>query len=126
MIEPAFPALGDLPDPRAACTPDDLVLQLRMTKLVHGDPSVRVLTRRVNRHRATGRRTPTTVSTVGYLFRPGRRRIDRELLLDVLTAMGAAPALLDLWAKAWLRVMVEETCPRSSSRSGADQTASIG
>ncbi|RKN08168.1 tetratricopeptide repeat protein [Streptomyces radicis] len=94
---------GAPPEPDGARTVDDLVCRLRELRAWAG-VSEREVHRRVGRARAA-RGVPETPAydTVHRCFRPGRRRLDADLLADVAEALvdgGAAR-----WRAAYARVV---------------------
>lgn len=97
---------GAPPDPDAISTLDDLIATLRAIKIWAGDPPIRELVKRINLERKAravpGERvTEVSSSTVGYCFRLGRRRLDYDLLFDLLDAMGMPKESWQAWIRAW-------------------------
>jgi hypothetical protein len=79
-------AFAGLPDPAQAGGLADLVERLRRLKVWAGNPSYETIKDRVNKAwTAAGRPAGELVckSTVAYCFRPGRRRLDTELVVAV-------------------------------------------
>lgn len=98
-----------LPDPRTASSVGELVEVLRATKTALGEPSIRELTRIINhRRREHASGDEVTVSTVGYCFNRGRVRLDRDVLLDVVAAMGLSEGQCAIWAGCWRALTVEQ------------------
>jgi tetratricopeptide (TPR) repeat protein len=100
-----------LPDPARANSIDDLVERLRLLKVWAGNPSYEVIKDRVNSSwAAAGRPAGELVvrSTVAYCFRPGRRRLDTDLVLAVVHALHPDSWYVTQWRQA-LRVVGGET-----------------
>ncbi|MGK5681383.1 tetratricopeptide repeat protein [Actinoplanes sp. URMC 104] len=96
-----------LPDPAQATSLDDLVGQLRRLKAWAGDPSYEVIKDRVNAAwTAAGRPAGELVcrSTVAYCFRPGRRRLDTDLVVAVAQALHPETGYVTQWRQT-LRVV---------------------
>ncbi|MEV7630723.1 tetratricopeptide repeat protein [Actinoplanes sp. NPDC089786] len=96
-----------LPDPGQAKSAADLVERLRLLKVWAGDPSYETIKDRVNKvWTAAGRPAGelTRRSTVAYCFRPGRRRLDTDLVLAVVRALHPDTGYVTLWRQA-LRVV---------------------
>ncbi|EXG81124.1 tetratricopeptide repeat protein [Cryptosporangium arvum] len=94
---------GGLPDPGRARSLDDLAGCLRALKVWAGDPSYETITRRINgRRRTTGRPEHERArrGTVVDCFKAGRRRVDEELVLEVVEALHAEPGYLVHWQQA--------------------------
>ncbi|MBY8884910.1 hypothetical protein K7472_08615 [Streptomyces sp. PTM05] len=90
------PAAGPARAPGPARTLDELVERLRLLRSDAGDPSYSEIVRRIADIRARrglpgAERVPGRI-TVYDCFRTGRRRMDAELLADVVRALGADPA----------------------------------
>jgi tetratricopeptide (TPR) repeat protein len=86
----AVDAFEELPDPGLAASLDDLVERLRLLKVWAGDPSYEQITGRVNAAwRAAGRPASELVgkTTVVNCFRPGRRRVNPDLVVAVVAAL---------------------------------------
>ncbi len=96
----------DLPDPGSVTTLDELVEQLRLLKAWAGDPSYEAVTERINSSADVPE--PARRSTVADCFRPGRRRINSELLLAVVHALHPDVDYLLQWRQA-LWVIAGET-----------------
>jgi tetratricopeptide (TPR) repeat protein len=91
------------PDPAQAGKVDDLVEQLRLLKVWAGDPSYDTIKNRVNATwTAAGRPAGELVckSTVGYCFRPGRRRLDTDLVIAVVEALHPDTGYSMQWRQA--------------------------
>lgn len=96
-----------LPDPGQANSVADLVVRLRLLKVWAGDPSYEMIKDRVNKSwTAVGRPACelTSKSTVAYCFRPGRRRLDADLVLAVVRALHPDTGYVTQWRQA-LRVV---------------------
>ena len=97
-------ATGAGPEPT---TLDELAERLRRRRAEAGSPSFSELARRVATVRAGRGVHPSTRSpgriTVYDCFRAGRRRVDTELVLDIVRSLGAD----DAEAAAWRRWCVE-------------------
>ncbi|ROP33580.1 tetratricopeptide repeat protein [Couchioplanes caeruleus] len=96
-----------LPDPGQANSVADLVERLRLLKVWAGDPSYETIKDRVNKAwTAAGRPAGelTRRSTVAYCFRPGRRRLDIDLVLAVVEALHPDTGYVTQWRQA-LRVV---------------------
>ncbi|GLY08143.1 tetratricopeptide repeat protein [Actinoplanes sp. NBRC 101535] len=91
-----------LPDPARAGSIDGIVERLRMLKLWAGDPSYEAIKIRVNAGRPAGELV--CKSTVAYCFRPGRRRLDTDLVLAVVAALHGDAGYVTQWRQA-LRVV---------------------
>jgi hypothetical protein len=87
QVSPSAEVFTALPDPGRASSFDDLVEGLRRLKVWAGE-----LTRR---------------STVAYCFRPGRRRLDTELVLAVVQALHPDTGYVSQWRQV-LRVIGSE------------------
>ncbi|MFI5914517.1 NB-ARC domain-containing protein [Dactylosporangium sp. NPDC051541] len=91
------------PDPARARSLDDLVGCLRGLKTWAGDPSFDTITRRINaRWRAAGRRADELArrGTVVDCFKPGRRRVNAELMVAVVQALHDYPGYVARWRQA--------------------------
>ncbi|MDR7276626.1 tetratricopeptide repeat protein [Catenuloplanes atrovinosus] len=96
-----------LPNPSGAASLDDLVEQLRRLKAWAGNPSYETIKGRVNAAwTAAGRpaRELVSRSTVAYCFRPGRRRMDADLVVAVVHALHPDTGYVTAWRQA-LRVV---------------------
>jgi tetratricopeptide (TPR) repeat protein len=92
-----------LPDPGQANSVADLVERLRLLKVWAGDPSYETIKDRVNKAwTAAGRPAGelTRRSTVAYCFRPGRRRLDTDLVLAVVQALHPDTGYVTQWRQA--------------------------
>src|SRR5687767_3421502 len=78
------------PDPGQAVTLDDLVEMLRLLKVWAGDPSYERITDRINAlWSAAGRPAGEMArkATVADCFRPGRRRLNTDLVTAIVQAL---------------------------------------
>jgi tetratricopeptide (TPR) repeat protein len=115
-MTPLPEAFARLPDPGSADTLDDLVERLRMLKVWAGDPSYVCITGRVNSAWSTAGRPAGELAgktTVTDCFRPGRRRLNTDLVLAVVHALHPDVGYVAQWRQA-LRVIGGET--RAASR----------
>jgi tetratricopeptide (TPR) repeat protein len=95
------------PDPRRARTLDDLVEQLRLLKVWAGDPSYERIKDRIDVSWTTAGRPAGELpgkTTVVDCFRPGRRRLNTDLVVAVVRALCPDPRFVELWRQA-LRVI---------------------
>ncbi|MCA2211755.1 ATP-binding protein [Jidongwangia harbinensis] len=95
------------PDPAPAGGLDDLVERLRLLKVWAGDPSYETIKERVNtawtaQGRPAGELTRRT--TIADCFRPGRRRINTDLVIAVVQALHDDTGYVGRWRQA-LRVV---------------------
>jgi tetratricopeptide (TPR) repeat protein len=100
-----------LPDPAQASSLADLVERLRLLKVWAGDPSYETIKDRVNAAWiVAGRPAGELVckSTVAYCFRPGRRRLDTDLVVAVVRALHPDTGYVTAWRQA-LRIVGGET-----------------
>ncbi|MEU5087843.1 hypothetical protein [Streptomyces sp. NPDC021356] len=93
-----------IPDPGSPRTPDELADLLRALRGWAGNPSYAELARRIGVVRAArgvpaSERMPGRV-TVYDCFRTGRRRIDMDLVLDIVTALGVEGPAREQWRRA--------------------------
>jgi tetratricopeptide (TPR) repeat protein len=107
-----------LPDPGSAGVVDDLVERLRLLKVWAGDPSYEWIKDRVNgawiaAGHPAGELVGTT--TVKDCFRPGRRRLNTDLVIAVVQALHPDMAYVTQWRQA-LRVIAGETRAASQVR----------
>jgi tetratricopeptide (TPR) repeat protein len=96
-------AFGTLPDPGQAGTLDDLVEQLRLLKVWAGNPSYGWIAGRVNAAwRAAGRPAGELPgkSTVADCFRPGRRRLNADLVVAAVAALHPDLGYVAQWRQA--------------------------
>lgn len=113
-----------LPDPGQAGTLDNLVERLRLLKVWAGDPSYQEIRNRINTAwTASGRPASELVgkTTVVDCFRPGRRRLNNDLVVAVVRALHPDAAYVSQWqqtlqaigghATAALQVRVQDELP---------------
>ncbi|GAB1639725.1 tetratricopeptide repeat protein [Krasilnikovia sp. MM14-A1259] len=91
-----------LPDPGRASTLDELSACLRALKVWAGNRSYEAITARVNAGRLEAEVVGKT--TVVDCFRPGRRRIDADLVVAVVDVLHPDPGYVHQWRQA-LRVV---------------------
>jgi tetratricopeptide (TPR) repeat protein len=107
-----------LPDPGQAGTLDDLVEQLRLLKVWAGDPSYESITNRVNAA-WTGAGRPSGElagrTTVVDCFRPGRRRLNTDLVTAVVHSLHPDVGYVTQWQQA-LQVIGGQTRAASQVR----------
>ncbi|MBL7253105.1 ATP-binding protein [Paractinoplanes lichenicola] len=104
------PAEQPLPDPDQAAGLDDVAERLRALKAAAGDPSYDTIKDRVNAAwTAAGRpaRELTHRTTVADCFRPGRRRLNADLVVAVVAALHPDPAYGERWRQALRAVGAE-------------------
>ncbi|MEY9857351.1 tetratricopeptide (TPR) repeat protein [Catenulispora sp. GAS73] len=91
-----------LPDPDQIVDLAEFVHELGRLRLWAGAPSFRILAKRVG----PLLRPPQVVahSTVTGLFQPDRRRLDMDLVLAVVRALGVDEPGVDRWRAAYVRV----------------------
>lgn len=102
--------LAARPDPGQARCLDDAIERLRLLKVWAGDPSYRAIKDRVNGARTAAGRPAnelTHKATVASCFRPGRRRLDTDLVLAVVEALEPDAGYVERWRQA-LRVIGAE------------------
>ncbi|GAB2572210.1 hypothetical protein Aab01nite_03500 [Paractinoplanes abujensis] len=102
-----------LPEPEEAGTLDALAGQLRALKRWAGDPSYETITARLNQTRPAT--DPARKNTVADCFRPGRRRINADLLVAVVETLHPDPAYAARWRQT-LRVIGGQTQAASQVR----------
>jgi tetratricopeptide (TPR) repeat protein len=96
-----------LPDPGQAATLADLVERLRLLKVWAGDPSYECIKDRVNSAWVAAGRSAGELArktTVVDCFRPGRRRLNAELVVAVVQALHPDVGYVAQWRQA-LRVV---------------------
>lgn len=106
------------PDPGAATTLDDLVVRLRLLRAWAGSPSYERITGRVNEAWTASGRPPGDMvgkTTVVDCFRPGRRRVNTDLVVAIVQALHPDVGYAAHWRQA-LRVIGGETCSASQVR----------
>jgi tetratricopeptide (TPR) repeat protein len=110
--------LAVLPDPGQASTVDELTERLRALRAWAGDPSYATITDRINAAWKTLGRTHdelTSKSTVVDCFKPGRRRLNTDLLIAIVQALHPDLGYVVQWRQA-LRVISGETQAASQVR----------
>ncbi|GAB2587311.1 ATP-binding protein [Kribbella endophytica] len=96
--------MDELPDPDGVIDLDELVGQLRLLKVWAGNPSYDGIAKQIGERRGQ----PARKSTVADCFRHGRRRMDAELLLDVVATLHPDSGYVARWQHA-LRVVTGES-----------------
>jgi hypothetical protein len=99
------------PDPGRAGTLDELIEGLRLLKVWAGDPSYDTIKDRVNTAwTAAGRPAGELAgkTTIADCFRPGRRRLNTDLVATVVHALHPDVGYVTQWRQA-LRVICGET-----------------
>ena len=107
-----------LPDPGQADTVDDLVGRLRLLKVWAGNPSFEWIRERVNEAwTAAGRPAGELAgrTTVMDCFRPGRRRLNTDLVIAVVQALQPDVGYVTQWRQA-LRVVAGKAQAASQVR----------
>src|SRR4051812_32968402 len=92
-----------LPEPAGVGSLDELVERLRLLKIWAGDPSFETITSRINTSwAATGKPAGEFAgkTTVVDCFRPGRRRLNAELVIAVVQALHPDVAYATQWRQA--------------------------
>lgn len=115
MTSAAQPGPGLPPVPVGATTVDDLTGALRELRAWAGNPSYAALAQRVARARLA-RGVPRSEAVPGRVtvydcFRDGRRRLDMELVLDLVAALGAGPDERAGWRQAVRAVLLPGAVP---------------
>ncbi|MEV0649593.1 hypothetical protein AB0I28_30480 [Phytomonospora sp. NPDC050363] len=122
----------NLPDPTEALGLDDLVTRLRQLKAHACDQSYASIARTVNRAwRRAGRPEAerTNKSTVAGYFTYGRRRLDEDLLVAVVTALHPEPDYPERWRHALRAIRGDAAASMlADTRSGLPEpaTAPVG
>jgi tetratricopeptide (TPR) repeat protein len=114
-----------LPDPGQANTLDDLVERLRLLKVWAGDPAYEWIKDRVNAAWAAAGRPAGDLAgktTIVDCFRPGRRRLNADLVLAVVRALNPDVGYVTQWrqalqviggrTRAAAQVRVQDTLPQ--------------
>ena len=93
---------GARPDPGQIADLDALVQSLHRLRVWSGNPSLRTLAKQAG----PLLRPPRVLShtTLAHLFQPDRRRLDLDLVLAVVRALGLDEGEVDSWRTAWFRV----------------------
>jgi tetratricopeptide (TPR) repeat protein len=107
-----------VPDPGSAGSVDDLVARLRLLKGWAGDPSYEWIARRVNAAWTAAGRPASELAgktTVVDCFRPGRRRLNTQLVVAVVQALHPDPGYVTQWRQA-LQVIAGQTRAASQVR----------
>jgi hypothetical protein len=104
-------AFTALPDPGRARTLDDLTDMLRSLKVWAGDPSYESITTQVNTAWAAAGRPASELTkrpTVVDCFKPGRRRLNTDLVIAIVQSLHPDVGYVSQWRQA-LRVIAGET-----------------
>jgi tetratricopeptide (TPR) repeat protein len=89
-----------LPDPDQARDLDDLAERLRLLKAWAGGPSYEIIKDRVNTAWTTAGRPAGELarkSTVADCFRPGRRRVNADLIVEIVRALHPEAGYVERW-----------------------------
>jgi tetratricopeptide (TPR) repeat protein len=111
-------AFAAIPDPGRARTLDGLIEGLRSLKVWAGDPSYEWITSEINAAwTAAGRPAGelTKRPTVGDCFKPGRRRLNTDLVIAIVRALHPDVGYVAQWRQA-LRVVGGETLAAAQVR----------
>jgi tetratricopeptide (TPR) repeat protein len=105
---------GTPPDPEQISDLDALVQSLHRLRVWSGNPSLRTLAKKAG----PLLRPPRVLShtTLAHLFQPDRRRLDMDLVLAVVRALGLDEGEVGRWRDAWFRV-------HAGAKSGASERA---
>lgn len=115
MTSPAQIGPEASPVPVGAASIDDLTGVLRELRVWAGNPSYATLAQRVTQARLA-RGVPRSEAVPGRVtvydcFREGRRRLDTDLVLDLVTALGASPDDRVRWRQAVRAVLTPGAGP---------------
>ena len=96
---------GFEPDPSQITDVSGLVESLGRLRVWAGNPSLRALAKQVG----PLLRPPRVLShsTLAHTFQPGRRRLDLDLVLAIVRALGEDKAGIERWRSAWFRAHTE-------------------
>ncbi|GAA1940294.1 ATP-binding protein [Kitasatospora viridis] len=97
--------LGELPDPDKAVDLADYIGLLERLRVWAGDPSFRELAKRVGPFLAPTQQV--SKSTIADMFQPGRRRLNQDLVVAVVRALGLDEDAVGRWRAACVRVHVQ-------------------
>lgn len=102
------PDSGSDPSP-THCPLDSVAAELQELRLARGEPSYAEIAARIARVR-TARGIPEARARVGRttvydVFRTGRKRLDLDLVLDIVRALDASEAEVDLWRERCLEAI---------------------
>ncbi len=111
-----------LPDPGRASDLAEFIELLDRLRVWGGDPSFRDLAKRVG----LLSRPPQQVSksTIADLFQPGRRRLNQDLVVAVVRALGLDEQAVNRWRTACVRVHAEAK-PRRTGAKPAELSADL-
>jgi len=118
-----------VPDADGFRSTDELADLLRTLRAWAGNPSYAELVRRISALRAA-RGVPAAECAPGRVtvydcFRTGRRRIDMDLVLDIVTALGAPAAELGRWRRAVRGLLCRPDGSAGTETSGEAPTAVV-
>ncbi|MEU8610627.1 NB-ARC domain-containing protein, partial [Actinoplanes sp. NPDC048791] len=119
-------AFASPPDPERAGSVDEIVQRLRLLKAWAGSPSFDTITARVNAAWSRSGRAADLVdrTTVVDCFRPGRRRLNADLVDAVVEALHTDPGYVARWRQA-LRVVGGEIQAAAQVRVSAALPAAL-
>ncbi|GAA3755222.1 tetratricopeptide repeat protein [Plantactinospora mayteni] len=115
---PKSAAFHQPPDPGQAATLDDVVERLRLLKVWAGDPSYEIIKDRINATWSEAGRPAVELArktTVVDCFRPGRRRLNTDLVVAIVDALHPDVGYVSQWRQA-LRIIGGETSAASQVR----------
>lgn len=104
---------------------NEFTLSLQRLRVWTGNPSLRTLAKKVGPLLHPPRVLSHT--TLAHLFQPNRRRLDLDLVLAVVRALGLDESEIEQWHAAWFRVhatVESENSARTPDQLPADLAAS--
>ncbi|HXH80969.1 tetratricopeptide repeat protein [Nocardioides sp.] len=114
MSDAATTDVAAPPSPVGAQTLDELTRRLVALRAWAGDPSYAEIARTIGADRSAGTRPNRTAPgkvTIYDCFRLGRRRVDIELLVDIVGALGAEPHMSE-WRQAHRAILLGRAAAR--------------
>ncbi|WP_225849073.1 NB-ARC domain-containing protein [Streptomyces sp. HPF1205] len=96
------PHQGTRPDPERAADLAEFIVTLNQYRLWAGAPSYRALARRVGPLLRSAQ--AVSQSTIGDVFQTRRRRLDVDLVVGIVRALGADETTVDRWRSACVAV----------------------
>jgi tetratricopeptide (TPR) repeat protein len=93
---------GGYPDPRRAADLPDFISLLEQLRISCGTPSYRTLAKKVGARLTPAR--PLSHVTLSEMFDPKRRRLDLDLVVAVVAALGMSESTVAQWRQACVRV----------------------
>src|SRR5690348_18234261 len=93
---------GMCPDPERAADLAEFIVTLNQYRLWAGAPSYRALARRVGPLLRSAQ--AVSQSTIGDVFQTRRRRLDVDLVVGIVRALGADETTVDRWRSACVTV----------------------